>query len=605
VVLLEIAAQGVPGFAPAGGRLALRPGYNVVAADGPALRRLLEALWYPESPATAVPRPPGGGPAARAGLTLVGDDGVTWRVVRDLAAGVQLQRFDPERRAFQGASTDPARVAAALRQAGVPAPSRLAALLAVGAADLPSRRAAPPPGAVPAAPTRRALSPEEARRRRDDLARELDQARVAEKLQYQLDGLQSRLFKLEELLRAGEQIRERLRAAEQVASAQAEGGSAPALDDPPARIAAHGRAVARRDEALAKIAAEQAALAEAEERGRPPPPWRDRVALAGAGGAVVALAAALVTGLRPIALLAIPAAGVSAYLALRWVGELEGAERAGRRRQILEERERKAKESFERDTADVRAAMKALGVESVTELAEAMQRRAAARTAAAEARDKLAEWEASPDARQAAEEKARLQEEIGEIERRLGAEAGAYVRDPRSIEAELQRLDADPAASAEPEPAPVAAPRPPPAAEALRGLLDQAVAELGAPAPAVLRSVQPRVGQLLPAISAQRFAGFLVDERGNLLVQGGGKTVPAAGLTPGDRDLCWIALRVGLLEQALAAGKAVAVLEDAFGGLPDASRRALGRLLKQLGRAGQIVHATADAAFRESADHAG
>jgi len=249
--------------------------------------------------------------------------------------------------------------------------------------------------------------------------------------------------------------------------------------------------------------------------------------------------------------------------------------------------------------------MKALGVESVTELAEAMQRRAAARTAAAEARDKLAEWEASPDARQAAEEKARLQDEIGEIERRLGAEAGAYVRDPRSIEAELQRLDAEPAASSEPEPVPVAAPHPPPAAEALRGLLDQAVAELGAPALAVLRSVQPRVGQLLPAISAQRFAGFLVDERGNLLVQGGGKTVPAAGLTPGDRDLCWIALRVGLLEQALAAGKAVAVLEDAFGGLPDASRRALGRLLKQLGRAGQIVHATADAAFRESADHAG
>ena len=74
MVLLEIAAQGVPGFAPAGGRLALRPGYNVVAADGLVLRRLLEALWFPDSPATDVPRPPGGGPAARAGLTLVGDD---------------------------------------------------------------------------------------------------------------------------------------------------------------------------------------------------------------------------------------------------------------------------------------------------------------------------------------------------------------------------------------------------------------------------------------------------------------------------------------------------------------------------------------------------
>jgi hypothetical protein len=602
VILLEIAAQGVPGFAPAGGRLALRSGYNVVTADGLALRRLLEALWFPESPAADLPRPPAGGPAARAGLTLVGDDGVTWRVVRDLATGVQLQRYDPERRAFQGASTDPSRVAAALRQAGVPPPGRLAALLAVAAADLPSRRVAAAPASAPAAPARRALSPDEARKRLGELSGELAQARAAEKLQYQLDGLQSRFFKLEELLRAGEQIRERLRAAEQVASAHAEADPAVGLVDPAARIAAHGRAVARRDEALARIAAEREALAAADERGRPPPPWTDRVVLAGLGGAVVALAAALLSDLRPLALLAVPASGVSAFLALRWVGELERAERGARRRLVLEERERKARESFERDTADVRGAMLALGVESVTELGEALQRRAAARIAAAEARDRLAEWEASPDTRQAADEKARLQEEIGEVERRLGAEAGSYVRDPRSIEAEIQRLEAEPRATSEPEPPP--APHAVPVREALKGLLDDAVAELGGSPASVLRAVQPRIGQLFPVLSAQRFGGFLVDERGNLLVQGGGKTVPAAGLPPADRDLCWVALRVGLLEQALAGGKAVAVIEDAFAGLPDAARRTLARLLKQMGRAGQIVHATADPAFRESADHA-
>src|SRR5690242_464145 len=93
VLLLEFAAQGVRGVAPTGGRAALRPGYNVVAAEGPALRRLLEALLHPDArDAEALPRTaggPGGGPL-RGGLTLVGDDRVAYRLVRDFAAGCQL-----------------------------------------------------------------------------------------------------------------------------------------------------------------------------------------------------------------------------------------------------------------------------------------------------------------------------------------------------------------------------------------------------------------------------------------------------------------------------------------------------------------------------------
>src|SRR5574337_759433 len=97
VIVLEIAAQGVRGLAPAGGRFALKAGYNVVAADGPALRRLVEALLAPQpADGEAIPRaaaaPGGGGP--RAGLTLVGDDGVTYRLLRDFGGGCQLHRFD-------------------------------------------------------------------------------------------------------------------------------------------------------------------------------------------------------------------------------------------------------------------------------------------------------------------------------------------------------------------------------------------------------------------------------------------------------------------------------------------------------------------------------
>jgi len=84
-----------------------------------------------------------------------------------------------------------------------------------------------------------------------------------------------------------------------------------------------------------------------------------------------------------------------------------------------------------------------------------------------------------------------------------------------------------------------------------------------------------------------------------------GRPQPALGLPPSDRDLCFLALRLALLEQALAGGKAVALVEDAFSGLPEGARRVAARLLKAAARPGQIIHATRDPVFRESADHAG
>jgi len=604
VVLLEIAAQGVRGFAPSGGRLALRPGYNVVSVDGSLLRRLLEALWYPESPADSVPRAASGQPGqtARAGLTVVGNDGVTLRVLRDLAGGAQLQRFDGERRAFLPVSQDVAQIAELLRQGtGVPAPARFQALLALAAADLPSKQGAAALGGV-AMPVRKALSPDEARRKLAGLKEELSKAEAAEKLQYQLDGLQTRLFKVEELLKAGEQVRERLRVAEEALAGLkgAEQGVA-ALGDAAQRIGASERSASRRDEALAKIAQEREALAGVEERLPASPFWKERDFLLGLGGAAVAFAVALITDWRATALLAIPSAGYSAFLGLRSVGEAEVVERSRRRARLLVERERKTRELYDRETADVRAAMKALGVDHLADLRDMVARLGQAREAADGERQRLAEWEERPETRDAAAERAKLQEQIGEIEGKLTEEAGGYVRDPRTVEAEIERLEAEAEAPSEP----VAVPAPAgPQGDPLKGALERAGAELGGTTGAALRAVQPRLLQLLPAVSAQRFSTLLADERGNLLAQGGGKTLPVATLPPADRDLLFAALKVGFLEHALAAGKAVALVEDAFGGFAEPVRRTLARLLKQLGRAGQIVHATSDAVFREAADHA-
>jgi hypothetical protein len=602
VLLLELAAQGVRGFAPATGRLALRPGYNVVGVDGPGLRRLLQALWYPASAGDAGLRPAAeaGVPPARAGLTLVGDDAVTWRLLRDLGGGVQLQRFDPERRAFLLASQDAEEIAGTLLgAAGVAAPGRLDALLSLAAADLPSRQApAGLGGGAPAA--RRAMPPEEARRRIAALGAELEQARAADKLQYQLDGLQGRFFKLEELLRVGAQLREQLRAAGQAAAAWKADPAIEALGDAAARISAYERALARRDEALARLLAEREGLEARQARAGSAPPWADPWAVAGAAAAAAALASALATGWRALALVAIPASAVPAFRALRWIGDLEERERAVRRRRALDDRERRVHEACERDAVPVRSAMKAAGVESAGELRDALARRDEARAAADDAQQRLAEWEASPEARDAEEEKARLGQQIGEIEQQLSTVAGGYARDPRAVEAEIARLEADLRAPRGPEEAPA----PAPAGDPLRALVEGAAGLLGGTPGAALRAAQPRLGQLLPAVSGQRMAGCLVDERGNLLVQAGGKVVPASGLATADRDLCWLSLKVAFLEQALVARKSVALIDDAFAGLPEPARRTFAGLLKQLGRAGQILHATSDPIFREAADHA-
>lgn len=609
MLLLEIAAQGVKGVSPAGGSARLRPGYNIVSADGAVLRRLLEALFYPgdrDGEALRLSAPAAG--SVRAGVTLVGNDGVTYRVVRDFAAGCQLHRFDPEKRAFALVSQDGIAIARHLEATGAPARERLA-LLAVSAAELPSRCGASLGAGAALAPPRKALTPAQAQKRLAELYDELDRANKAEKLQYQLDGLQSRLFKLEEALKEGARIREGVESAEAVlATFGPVGAVAEKLGDVDAKLAAHAKAVAKRDEALAKIELEKGALEEADVRGLPLPFWMSPKFWMSAGAGVVAAVMAIalseaVQGLRYVALLDIPAFGWAAWMALGWVAALEDHGRLGRRRKLVEEHERKVLGTFDRDVAEVRKATEALGVAGIPELREAVNKLSDVRAAAAAARERLQAFEATPDTRSAQEEKVRVEAELREVEPELAAQAGGFVRDPRSVTVEIQRLEAE--AAAEPEVAPEISPAISLAAPAdpIRELMERAAKELGGSPAAVVRTVQTKASQLLQALSGDRFTGLGVDDRGNLLTQAAGRSVPAAGLPPADRDMAFLALKLAFIERALSAAKLVALADDAFAGLPESARRRAGRILKQLAASGQLLHATTDIAFRESADH--
>ncbi|HET7826491.1 MAG TPA: hypothetical protein VFK90_14240, partial [Anaeromyxobacter sp.] len=346
-----------------------------------------------------------------------------------------------------------------------------------------------------------------------------------------------------------------------------------------------------------------------ETRGAPTAFWRDPRFWAGAGGgAGLALAGALGAtahpDLRYLSVLDVPAFGWAAWVALRWVGGIEAWERVARKKRVVDDWERKVGVQFEKDAADVRDAVKALGVTNAGELRDALARIADADAVVAEWKRRLADWEGTPEARSAASERVRVNDALRAIEAKLAAEAGGFVRDVRSVEAEIQRLEAEASTPGAPAAGPPA-PRPPrPAGDPLRGLLDRAGAQLGASASAAARSVAQRASQVLSGLSFQRLTALQADDRGNVQVVTGGRPVAAMTLSLVDRDMVFVALKLAFLEQALAGGKLVAVADDAFSGFSEGARRFAARLLKQMAKPGQILHATSDPSFREAADHA-
>jgi hypothetical protein len=126
---------------------------------------------------------------------------------------------------------------------------------------------------------------------------------------------------------------------------------------------------------------------------------------------------------------------------------------------------------------------------------------------------------------------------------------------------------------------------------------------MGSSPAGVGRAVAAKASQALAGLSFQRLAGLQVDDRGGVHAVVGGRPSPAMTLPAADRDLLYLALKLALLEHALQGSKGPAVVEDAFAGLSDGARRFAARLLKQMARGSQILHATTDAAFKEAADH--
>jgi hypothetical protein len=120
---------------------------------------------------------------------------------------------------------------------------------------------------------------------------------------------------------------------------------------------------------------------------------------------------------------------------------------------------------------------------------------------------------------------------------------------------------------------------------------------------AVCQALPPRVGQVLSGLSDRRYGQAIFGPDGGLSVVevASGRAIPFVQLTPGDRDLAYLALKITIIESVVAKARLPVILDQAFGTFPDTKHQLLGQLLQYLGGRTQVLCMTNHAALAQAA----
>ncbi|WP_373045472.1 hypothetical protein [Vulgatibacter sp.] len=625
--LVELILQGVAGHPPQG-RLQLGQGHVVVQGGAPLLPILRSLLFYDGSPDDGTAQL-AAAPGAKVGLVLRGRDGGIFRLVRELRGGCTLQRLDVAERRFVAVEAGPGEIGPFLRaQVGVPSRQifeelftfdpallRAAAVPAPGAPPLPELALPEPAPAAPAA------DPAELRGGIARLEQELEATRRVDELQRQLDESlhrQAGLQRDRDLVRAAEGRVSGLRGALQRYEVL---GDLP--DDVAPLVAAYRAADADRAAALQRIEADRAAVEGRAPPEAPAPVWKDRRFLGACGLGFASLSVALFTPLRIVALLDVPAFGVAAALAVKWVGELQALDSASKLGVLFTERERRVEAQWEAATAPLRAALQRAGLQLPDELVELVRARAEARAQVAAAE---AELEA---AREAHGGSAALLEELHRqstaIEEQLAGLAASAYRPRTMVEAELATLRAQlegrapdsgggtllgaavPLAARALTPvAPAPRSRTPlpgvlqagPSADPCARAIDHAAELLAADRHELGGRMAQRVGQYLAAFTDRRLGEVALSSTAGMRCGG----IPFAELPAADRGVAFLSLQLALIEQVAARQPVPVIYDDPFHFLDEAKQELLGRMLQGLGKRAQVIHRTEAPPFLAHAD---
>lgn len=554
------------------GQLALKPGYCAVVGKSRALRRVLLGALYPRpEDARELAAPPG---PSRLGAGLAARDGSVYRVLRDLASGRTLHRFDPGERKFALASDDDLEIDAFLRsECGLPGAETYAQLFVFAEGDLPSRRA---PAAVPSAPP---ASAEQARVKQ--LRDELEQARTFE-------GVQDRLFKVAQRLEELKAAAARLEAVQRrEAELRAEVERVPFSPQQIEQLAEKARNARadqkKRDDQLAEVARHRGRL---EEAAAPPaePLLRDPLFGVGLVGGALLDGVAFALRKPPLALLGLLPFAAALLASLRWIAADEAFVHSASEGKRLKEREDHLRRTHADGQAQLKAAMKAVGVVDPEDLLGLLKAREQASRELEEVRARLQAARQDPDVARAAVERPRLEAEKEKLE--ADVMTRGYSRSGTEIEAELRRAQGGSADAAAPGPADADVPRALVAGAA--SLLQVSPADLWA-------QLAPRLGAYLAALTEKRLVAARPDPKGLLVLStADGRAGPYHGLPPPLKDLAYAALRLAVLERAAGAKKLPAFVDGAFDGFDPARRALAHKMLKGISALSQVIHRTAE-----------
>ncbi|HVP59050.1 MAG TPA: chromosome segregation protein SMC [Myxococcaceae bacterium] len=605
---VEFALQGVRGFLPSV-RVSLKPGYWTLLPNTPGapLVGLTSELCFPDARGgDARYASAEGGTTSKAALWIVGRDRATYRILRELGRSGSLHRVNASTRGHDLVTEDPSEMAQFLRaQVGFPPRGRYETLFTFTPAQLPSRRPkrAPPStsrlggGSVPGTPEP-PVDPMQARARLAELERELAFSTEVERLQFRADGVSAQVFQLETRVKSVQGLEQEL------AEAQRGLQQAPTVEglglipDIVERAKGFPALVAKVDETLAKLEAER--QVEVVTAPTPNPLRRDGRFWAGmALGAAALFTGATVTGpLKYIALLDIPAFGVAALVALKRVEDLQWVELAVRKGDRLGDRERQVREQFETDAQPVRNAMKILGVEQPHEIILALEEHPRWATRVEELEKRLQTAKLNPEYVAAATQLAELRAEQESLNAKL-AEKGSYVRDAREVEREMARLREalTPAPRRVSSPGVPAAQTPEGLDDFTPGLVNAAADLLTLDVPTLAARIGDRCAQYTSALTDRRVERLDITHDAQGVARVGGRQVPVGQLDPRDVDWVWLSLRLSLLERLVAQEPMPVLLEDMATGMDEARLPMLGRMLKALGGATQLLHVTAHPVF--------
>lgn len=624
----EVAVQNVRGFSPAG-RFALKAGYLVLkppSAESIPLAGLSLALLFADGRGTDASFIAAGAKSGKAALTFVGVDGVTYRVLRDLGGSGTLHRMNPTTQQAELVSSDASEISQFLRgQAGLPPKTTFEQVYCLQSAQFPSRRpkksaaaaAKVDPktsGRYPSLASASTVLPAEdipaAEAKLRALEQELAASTEVDSLQFKADGVASQIFDAEQRLKGTEGLKVAIAEAEAAWRAAPTPGSLGLPQDIVNRLKRHPKMIARRDEALARLNADR----ENEAEARPasvPPLTRNMGFWAGLGAGVLFLALAVGLGFgvdrtfRYLALLDIPAFGVAAFLALRYVDDLQKATRHGSKENRFDIREKKILEEYEAEAAPLRMAQKALDVEELDGIAPALERKELLGARVAELQDQLQTMESDPDYLAAAAQVQSLKAEAEALNEEL-TQKGTYVRDVREVEREMGRLKESIALAKAPPPPAAPGPDGSVPVETLEDpspmLLSQAADVFTTDILSVQAMLKERCVQYLTALTDRRYQGIEWDREGKGFALASGRRVPVGELPAKDLDLYYLALRMTVVEKASARVKRPFLLEDVFTGMEEVKLPLIARMLKHLGTLTQVLHVTSHPGFAQMSD---